>query len=76
VLAICGGFTYAALRWRTGSIWPVVLLHCALGCSYALYSPGALLFLAVLLLGTFGFVLYGIFLLRKPQTRVDGEPAA
>ena len=76
VLAICGGFTYAALRWRTGSIWPVVLLHSALGCAYALYSPGALLFLAVLLLGTFGFVLYGLFLLRKPQTRADGGTAA
>ena len=73
VLAICGGFTYAALRWRTGSIWPVVLLHSALGCAYALYSPGALLFLAVLLLDTFGFVLYGLFLLRKP--RADGDPA-
>jgi membrane protease YdiL (CAAX protease family) len=76
LLAICGGLTYAALRWRTGSIWPVILLHSALGCAYALYSPGALLFLAVLLLGTFGFALYGLFLLRKPQTHVDGDSAA
>ena len=72
VLAVCGGFTYAALRWRTGSIWPVVLLHSALGCAYALYSPGALLFLAVLLLGTFGFVLYGLFLLRNALARMGG----
>jgi uncharacterized protein len=76
VLTVCGGFTYAALRWRTGSIWPVVFLHSALGCAYALYSPDPLLFLAVLLLGTFGFVLYGLFLLRKPQTRADGDAAA
>lgn len=76
VLAVCGGLTYAALRWRTGSIWPVILLHGALNCAYALYSPGALLFLAVLLLGTFGFVLYGLFLLRKPRTRVNTDPAA
>ncbi len=67
VLAACGGFTYAALRWRTGSIWPVVLLHAALGCAYALYSPGAPLFLAVLLLSTLGFVLYGLFLLRDAR---------
>ncbi len=74
VLAVCGGFTYAALRWRTASIWPVVLLHSALGCAYALYSPGALLFLAVLLLSTVGFVLYGLFLLRNPRVRADGGP--
>ena len=27
VLASCGSFTYAALRWRTASIWPGLLLH-------------------------------------------------
>ena len=69
VLAACGGFTYAAVRWRTGSVWPAILLSATLGCAYALYSPGALLFLAVLLLGTFGFVLYGLLLLRKPRAR-------
>lgn len=65
VLAVCGGFTYAGLRWRTGSLWPPILLHAALGCAYALYSPGGLLFLAVLLLSTVGFVLYGLFLLLR-----------
>lgn len=64
-LAVCGGFTYAALRWRTASIWPPVLLHSALGCAYALYAPGALLFLTVLSLSTAGFLLYGLFLLRR-----------
>ena len=72
VLATCGGFTYAALRWRTASIWPVVLLHAALGCAYALYSPGPLLFLVVLLLSTAGFVVYGLLLLRRPRARTDG----
>ncbi len=73
VLAVCGGFTYAALRWRTASIWPAVLLSAALGCAYALYSPGALLFLAVLLLSTVSFVLYGLFLLRRPAVQADGS---
>lgn len=67
VLAICGGFIYAALRQRTGSLWPVIALHAALGFAYALYSPGALLFLAVLLLSTAGFVVYGLLLLRGPR---------
>lgn len=70
VLATCGGITYAAIRHRTASLWPAIVLHCALGSAYALYSPGALLFLAVLLLGTAGFVLYGLLLLRKPRTGV------
>jgi len=26
-LTLCGGFTYGALRWRTTSIWPVMLVH-------------------------------------------------
>ena len=67
-LAVCGGFTYAALRWRTASVWPVILLHAALGCAYALYSPGVLLFLAVLLSSTLGFLLYGLFLLRNARS--------
>ena len=29
-LTFCGGFTYGALRWRTTSIWPVILVHTAL----------------------------------------------
>ena len=77
VLAVCGGFTYAALRWRTASIWPVILLHAALSCAYALYSPGGLLFLAVLLLSTLGFLLYGLFLLRASRrVRAEGAPTA
>lgn len=73
VLAACGGFTYAALRWRTGSLWPAIALSAALGYAYALYSPGGLLFLAVLLLSTVGFVLYGLFLLRASRRAGAGE---
>ena len=72
VLAVCGGFVYAALRHRIGSLWPIIALHAALGFAYALYSPGALLFLAVLLLSTAGFVFYGWLLLRGPRARAGG----
>lgn len=74
VLATCGGFTYGALRWRTASIWPVLLLHVFTAIALAISTLGALLYLAVLLLSTFGFVAYGVFLLRNPRVRADGGP--
>ena len=72
VLATCGGFTYGALRWRTRSIWSVLLLHATLNLVGAISSPSAPLYLFVLLLSTLGFVLYGLFLLRNPNARADG----
>ncbi|MGI9048610.1 MAG: CPBP family intramembrane glutamic endopeptidase [Rubrobacteraceae bacterium] len=65
LLAFCGGFTWAALRWRTGSIWPVFVVHVALvfAASVALLGPGT--YPLFLLLITVGFLIYGIFLLRS-----------
>ena len=74
VLATCGGFTYAALRWRTTSIWPVLLLHTLVSFAIAISTPGAILYLALILLSTFGFVAYGLFLLRNSGVRGDGGP--
>lgn len=74
LLATCGGFTYAALRWRTASIWPVLLLHAFIAIAIAFSTPGATLYLMFLLLSTFGFVAYGLFLVRNPQVRADGGP--
>ena len=39
ILATCAGFTYAALRWRTASIWPVILLHSVLGVIGGISTP-------------------------------------
>ncbi len=74
VLATCGGFTYGALRWRTASIWPVLFLHAFIAVAIASSAPGANLYLVLLLLSTFGFVAYGLLLLRNPRVRADGGP--
>ena len=74
VLATCGGFTYAALRWRTASIWPVLLLHVFVALALSVSAPGSTLYLILLVLGTLGFVFYGLFLLRNPTVRSDGGP--
>lgn len=74
VLATCGGFTYAALRWRTASLWPALLIHVFITLALAVSTPGAPLYLALLLLSILGFVAYGLFLLRNPRTRADGGP--
>lgn len=72
VLATCGGFTYAALRWRTASLWPVLFVHVFIALALAISAPGAPLYLALLVLSTLGFILYGLFLLRNPGVRADG----
>lgn len=74
VLATCGGFTYGALRWRTASIWPVLLLHAFIATALTISTPEAPLYLALLLLSTFGFVAYGLFLLRNQRVKADGGP--
>jgi membrane protease YdiL (CAAX protease family) len=80
VLALCGGFTYAALRWRTTSIWPVVLVHTAFAFSAKIATLGTITYPLLMLLGTLGFIAYGLYLLRDRQARADGglirpEPA-
>lgn len=71
VLAICGSFTYAALRWRTASIWPVILLHLALNVAAEISTPGFVPYLRPLLAFAIPLVLlgYGLFLLRNPDER-------
>ena len=73
-LTTCGGFTYAALRWRTASIWPVILLHFASAFVSSVSTPGAVPYLVPLLFfaGTLGLVVYGLFLIRNPRVRADG----
>ncbi len=73
-LAVCGGFTYAALRWRTTSIWPVILVHTAFAFAVGLATLGAVTYPLMMLLSTLGFLAYGIYLLRNPRVRADGGP--
>ncbi len=72
LLAFCGGFTWAALRFRTRSIWPAFIVHTTLvfTTSLALLGPGAYpIFLIAITLGS---LIYGLFLLRNRSVRADG----
>jgi len=65
-LAVGGGFAYGALRWRLGSVWPSVAVHAVLAVAVGVGAPAGGPYLLFLLLSTFGFVAYGLFLLRDP----------
>ncbi len=71
-LTFCGGFTYGALRWRTTSIWPVILIHTTFAFAVGVATLGTFTFRLVILLSTVGFVAYGTYLLRNPRVRADG----
>jgi membrane protease YdiL (CAAX protease family) len=71
-LAFCGGFTYGALRWRTTSIWPVVLIHTIFAFCVGVATLGTFRFRLVILLSTVGFVAYGLYLLRNTRVRANG----
>lgn len=71
-LAVCGGFTFAALRWRTASLWPVVFAHAAFAFAIDLSTLGVVTYPLIMLLSTLGFVFYGLFLLRNRKVRADG----
>jgi membrane protease YdiL (CAAX protease family) len=71
-LTFCGGFTYGALRWRTTSIWPAVLVHTAFAFCVGIATLGTFRFSLVMLLSTVGFVAYGLYLLRNPRVRANG----
>ena len=71
-LTICGGFTYGALRWRTTSIWPVILVHIAFAFAVSIATLGTATYPLMMLLSTLGFVAYGLYLLRNPRVRADG----
>jgi membrane protease YdiL (CAAX protease family) len=72
VLTLCGGFTYGALRWRTTSIWPVILVHTAFAFAVSIATLGTFTYPLMMLLSTLGFVAYGLYLLRNPRVRADG----
>ena len=71
-LAACGGFTFAALRWRTTSIWPVILAHTALALAIDIATLVTITYRLMMALSTVGFVAYGLYLLRDRQARADG----
>ncbi|MGH3145524.1 MAG: lysostaphin resistance A-like protein, partial [Rubrobacter sp.] len=51
-LALCGGFTYAALRWRTTSIWPVILIHTAFAFATDIATLGTITYPLMILFST------------------------
>jgi uncharacterized protein len=71
-LTLCGGFTYGALRWRTTSIWPVILTHTVFAFALSIATLGTFTYPLMMLLSTLGFVAYGLYLLRNPRVRADG----
>ena len=71
-LTFCGGFTYGALRWRTTSLWPVILVHTVFAFVVSVSTLGTFRFRLVILLSTIGFVAYGLYLLRNPRVRANG----
>ena len=71
-LAVCGGFVYAALRWRTASLWPVILVHAAFAFAVDIAALGTVAYRVLMFLSTLGFILYGLFLLRNRRVRADG----
>jgi uncharacterized protein len=71
-LTFCGGFTYGALRWRTTSIWPAILVHTIFAFVVSISTLGTFRFRLVLVLSTVGFVAYGLYLLRNSRVRRNG----
>jgi membrane protease YdiL (CAAX protease family) len=71
-LTFCGGFTYGALRWRTASIWPAIIVHTIFAFVVSISTLGTFRFRLVILLSTVGFVAYGLYLLRNPRVRANG----
>lgn len=74
--ATCGGFTYAALRWRMASIWPPIFVNFLLVLAIDVATVRSSVYPFLLLANTLGFVVYGIFLLRNQRVRADGALTA
>lgn len=74
--ATCGGFTYAALRWRTASIWPPILINFLLVLAIDIATVRSTIYPYLLLANTLGFVIYGLFLIRNRRVRADGALTA
>jgi membrane protease YdiL (CAAX protease family) len=75
VLAAFSGIGYVALRHRTASIWPVILLHLVFNVAGEISTPGTIPYLRPLLAFAIPFVLLGcaLFLLRNRRVRADGS---
>jgi len=71
-LTFFGGFTFGALRWRTISIWPVILVHTVFAFAVGIATLGAVTYPLMMLLSTLGFAAYGLYLLRNLMVRADG----
>ena len=72
--AIGLGIMFAAVYFRTGSLWPSIIMHCLIDISYHLQATSGILSKAastrtIILLGTFAvlFTAYGLFLLRDKK---------
>ena len=74
--ATCGGFTYAALRWRTASILPPILINFLLVLAIDIATVRSTIYPYLLFTNTLGFVAYGLFLLRNRRVRADGALTA
>lgn len=74
--ATCGGFTYAALRWRTASIWPPIFINFLLVLAIDTATVRSTVYPYLLLASTLGFVVYGLFLIRNRRVRADGALTA
>ena len=77
IFTTCGGFTYSALRHRTASIWPPMVFHFFFNFVSDVSTPQSVPYLIGMLsvLGTIGFLAYGLYLLRDKRARrrrVDG----
>ncbi|MBA2510808.1 MAG: hypothetical protein H0V28_04935, partial [Rubrobacteraceae bacterium] len=59
-------------RWRTASLWPVILVHAAFAFAMDVSTLGTVTYPIVMLLSTLGFVFYGLLLLRNQKVRADG----
>ncbi len=70
--AACAAITYGALRWRTGTLWPVVIVHAVLAYTRVVSQPSIGIYQLSLLVSIVGFTLYGLFLLRNRPVRADG----
>jgi membrane protease YdiL (CAAX protease family) len=74
--AVAIGFAYAALVWRKGTIWPLVIAHFAIDFVNMLQKPGftysPFWTLAITLGIAIVFTGYGIFVMRVPDSA--GEP--
>lgn len=74
--ASCGGFTYAAVRWRTASIWPPILINFLLVLAIDLATVRSTIYPYLLLASTLGFVVSSLFLIRNRRVRADGALTA